>query len=177
MWDNSDFLHEGEPFRRRANGSSLTHHFNTLKQIISSNTHVLMSEQEASNLLDGKHLQVWNRMVQSATEYLISKNLSWLSVNEPVTGPNHWGWSRIVSDNFKAKLFYQLLMTRPPDHARNPNEQVWRDAGLTTFSSERFEKVYRNLNRLRCNLRVKYKELRVILIWSYLLHSTTSIRY
>merc|ERR1712184_196745 len=45
---------------------------------------------------------------------------------------------------------------------RNPNEQKWRDAGLTTYNSNRFDKVYRNLARLRCNLRVKYEELRII---------------
>ena len=53
-------------------------------------------------------------------------------------------------------------MTRPPGEPRNPNEQKWRDAGLTTYNSDRFDKIYRNLSRLRCNLRVKYEELRII---------------
>ena len=46
VWDNSDFLLEGKPFSRKANGSTLTHHFNTLNQFISTKTHVLMSEEE-----------------------------------------------------------------------------------------------------------------------------------
>ena len=55
---------------------------------ISSKTHVLMSEEGASNLLDGRHLQVRNRLAQSATRYLLSKDLTLLSLNEPATGPN-----------------------------------------------------------------------------------------
>ena len=54
------------------------------------------------------------------------------------------------------------MMARPPDQARNPNEEQWRKDGLTTFGPDRFEKIYRNFSKLRCSLRVKYEELRVI---------------
>ena len=30
-------------------------------------------------------------------------------------------------------------MARPPDQARNPNEERWRENGLTTFGSDRFD--------------------------------------
>ena len=162
VWDNLDFLHEGLPLSRRANSSELTQQFNTLNSFISKTTHVLMEEQEASQLMNGKHLQVWNSVVQSATTYLTSQNLTWYSLNDPEPGPHHWGWSRLVYENHKSKKYYDLLMTRPPGEPRNPNEQKWRDAGLTTYNSDRFDKVYRNLSRLRCNLRVKYEELRII---------------
>ena len=162
VWDNLDFLHEGLPFSRRGNSSELTQQFNTLNSFISKTTHVLMDEQEAIQLLNGKHLQVWNRVVQSATTFLTSQNLTWYSLNDPEPGPHHWGWSRLIYENHKSKKYYELLMTRPPGEPRNPNEQKWRDAGLTTYNSDRFDKVYRNLSRLRCNLRVKYEELRII---------------
>ena len=53
-------------------------------------------------------------------------------------------------------------MTRPPDNRRNPNEQSWRDSGLHTFGSERFDNLYRNISKLRCNLRVKYEDFRIL---------------
>ena len=53
-------------------------------------------------------------------------------------------------------------MTRPPDASRNPNEQKWRDSGLPTFTSERFNKLYRNISKLKCNLRVKYEDFRIL---------------
>ena len=53
-------------------------------------------------------------------------------------------------------------MTRPPDQERNPNEDKWRRDGLTTFGSDRFDRIYRNFSKLRCALRVKYEEMRVI---------------
>ena len=162
IWDNSDFLHEGKPLSKKGSGNELHKHFNTVISFISPKTHVLMSEEEASNLLEGKHLQGWRNAVSSTAQYLLLNNLSWLSLSEPVFGPMHMGWSRLVSENFKSKKYYNLLMTRPPDHPRNPNEKVWLNKGLTTFGPDRFDKIYRNLSKLRCNLRVKYEELRVI---------------
>ena len=95
-----------------------------------------MDEEEASHLLDGKHLEGWNRAVQASTDYLTSRNMSWLSLHEP-EHPQHCGWSRLVSENRKSKKYYNLLMSKPPgDQKRNPNEQKWRDAGLPTLNSD-----------------------------------------
>ena len=162
VWDNLDFLHEGLPFSRRANSSELTFRFNSLNDFISKETNVLMEAQEAARILKGKHLEVWNNVVQSATTFLTVNNLTWYSIGQPATGPHHWGWSRLALENNKSKKFYELLMTRPHGEPRNPNEQKWRDIGLTTYNSDRFDKVYRNLSRLRCDLRVKYEEHRII---------------
>jgi len=62
----------------------------------------------------------------------------------------------------KGRSVYKLLKQQPRDAPRNPNEQLWRDKGLTTYTSERFEKVYKNQSKLRCGLRIKYEELRII---------------
>merc|ERR1712120_94545 len=53
-------------------------------------------------------------------------------------------------------------MQKPPDAPRNPNEQKWRDKGLSTMTSERFEKIYRNQQKLKCGLRVKWEEFRIL---------------
>ena len=86
-----------------------------------------MSEEETSKLLKGKHLQGWRDMVRAPSVYLEVRNIPWFSLHEPVFGPTHMGWSRIVSENFKSRKFYNILMTRPPDHPRNPNEHRWRE--------------------------------------------------
>ena len=33
---------------------------------------------------------------------------------------------------------------------------------MATYNSDRFDKIYQNISRLRCGLRVKYEELRII---------------
>ena len=81
VWDNSDFLHEGRPLSRKANGSSLTHHFNTLNSFISPKSHVLMSGEEASKLLKGKHMQGWRDMVRATSVFLEARNIPWFSVH------------------------------------------------------------------------------------------------
>ena len=48
----------------------MTHHFNTLNLFISPVTNVLMTEAEASTILEGKHMQGWRNMVRSASIYL-----------------------------------------------------------------------------------------------------------
>ena len=53
-------------------------------------------------------------------------------------------------------------MQKAPDAPRNPNEQKWRDKGLSTMTSERFEKIYRNQQKLKCGLRVKWEEFRIL---------------
>ena len=162
IWDNADFLHEGKPLSRKGRGNKLHQQFNTVNSFISTKTNVLMSDEEASNLLGRAQFQGWKTAVSSTEHYLLMNNLSWLSLHEPVIGPKHMGWSRLVSENFKSRKFYNLLMTRPPDQPRNPNEKVWLKAGLTTHGPDRFDKIYRNHSKLRCNLRVKYEELRII---------------
>ena len=162
VWDNDDLLNEGLPFNRRSNSRSLTLNFNFIRDFVSTTTKVLMSEEEAKTLLGERLLPIWNRLVESITIYLTSNNLTWYSIDNAETGPNHWGWSRLVSDCHKAKKIYPLLMTRPGDQIRNSNEQVWTRAGLTTYNATRWDQLYQNQSKLRCGLRVKYEEFRIL---------------
>jgi len=162
VWDNMAFQQNGLPFSRKANAITLTRNFNCIKNFISPTTNVLMEEQEVRNSLKGSQLQVWNQMVASITNYLLSKDLTWYDIGNSGSGPQHWGWSRLVLENGKSRKFYSLLMKKPPEAPRNPNEQKWRDNGLTTMTSERFDKFYRRLGKLRCGLRVKWQEFRII---------------
>ena len=129
---------------------------------ISPKTNVLMEEEEAKELLGERLIPVWNNMVVSLTSFLTSQGLTWHSVDNSTIGPNHMGWSRVVSECFKAKKYYNILMTRPPDHPRNSNEKAWHSAGLTTYDAKRWNMLYNNLSKLRCDLRVKYEEFRIL---------------
>ena len=162
IWDNLDFQIEGKPLKRNFNNRIFTRSFNLISDFISPETKVLMSEKEVKALLGERLIPGWNRVVGSLTTYLTSKDLTWHSVDQSETGPKHLGWSRMVSECFKAKKFYSLLMTRPPDYPRNSSEKTWLDAGLTTYNQKRWDSLYRNQAKLRCGLRVKYEEFRIL---------------
>ena len=162
VWDNLSFQQNGLPFSRRSNTTMLTRNFNCIKDFISKTTNVLMGEHEVKSNLKGSQLQTWNQMVASITDYLTRNNLTWYDIGSSGSGPQHWGWSRLVLENSKSRKFYQLLMQKPNDAPRNPNEQKWREKGLTTMTSERFDKVYKNQSKLRCGLRTKWEEFRIL---------------
>ena len=162
IWDNLDFQFDGKPLKRNFNNRIFTRSFNLISDFISPETKVLMSEKEVKALLGERLIPGWNRVVGSLTTYLTSKDLTWHSVDQSETGPKHLGWSRMVSECFKAKKFYSLLMTRPPDYPRNSSEKTWLDAGLTTYNQKRWDSLYRNQAKLRCGLRVKYEEFRIL---------------
>ena len=162
IWDNLDFQFDGKPLKRNFNNRIFTRSFNLISDFISPETKVLMSEEEVKALLGERLIPGWNRVVGSLTTYLTSKDLTWHSVDQSETGPKHLGWSRMVSECFKAKKFYSLLMTRPPDYPRNSSEKAWLDAGLTTYNQKRWDSLYRNQAKLRCGLRVKYEEFRIL---------------
>ena len=121
-----------------------------------------MSEEEATALLGVRLIPIWNKLVESITAHLTSKNLTWYSIDKPATGPTHWGWSRLVVECHKARKFYPLLMTRPGNQIRNSTETAWSMSGLTYFNATRWDQLYQNQSNLRCALRVKWEEYRVL---------------
>ena len=66
---------------------------------------------------------------------------------------------RILLECQKSKHFYPLL--QPSSSSRNPNEQAYSNRGLN-LSESRWNKFYGNQGLLRCNLRVKYEEYRIL---------------
>ena len=56
----------------------------------------------------------------------------------------------------------QKKFTRPGDQIRNSNERAWTLAGLTTYNATRWDQLYKNQSNLRCSLRVKYEEFRIL---------------
>ena len=56
----------------------------------------------------------------------------------------------------------KILRASKQPKDRNWNERFWHLKGLTCYNPTRWDSVYRNQSRLRCNLRIKYEEWRII---------------
>ena len=162
IWDNNDYLQGGKPLSRKSSNSQLVKSFNTISDFISKQTNVLMSEEEATAIIGRAQIPTWNLIVERISTHLTQNGLTWYSIDRPVSGPNHWGWSRLVSETYKARKYYPLLSTPQGPRPRNSNERVWSNAGLTTYNATRWDNLYRNQSRLKCNLRVKYEEFRIL---------------
>ena len=75
----------------------------------------------------------------------------------------HFAWPSLSGKQRPKEInVYPLLMTRPGDQIRNSNEQGWTQAGLTTYNATRWDQLYQNQSKLRCGLRVKYEEFRIL---------------
>ena len=121
-----------------------------------------MTEEEATGFVGKENIGTWNEIVQSITKLLLKNNLTWHAVNHHDFGPNHIGWSRVVTESFKARKYYPLLSTNMHSKGRNSNELGWTLQGLDNYSVNRWDCLYRNQSKLRCNLRVKYEEFRIL---------------
>ena len=162
VWNRKDIvMANGKPFDRKTSSTSLVA-FTTFSAFISETTNVLMSREEAAEKLGEGNLGTWNELAESITAQLISRGLTWYSVNHPDPGPRHLGWSRIVTESYKARKYYTLLTASKHSKGRNSNEKGWVLKDLTNYSVTRWNSVYRNQGTLRCNLRVKYEEWRII---------------
>ena len=162
IWNTDDLLLEGKPFDRKLSSVQISQNLTTISSFLSENTHVLMSENEAAEKLGYGNIPQWNLMVSAITKYLTKLGLTWYSVDQPDYGPNHLGWSRMVIEANKAKKYYPLLLTNKGSTERNLNEKEWSNAGLNHYDAKRWDNIYRNLSRLKCNKRVKYEEWRIV---------------
>ena len=63
----------------------------------------------------------------------------------------------------KSREVYRLIQLDKHDgEPRNENEVKWsRKTEIQTMTDSRWDSVYRNMGRLRCNLRIKYEEWRI----------------
>ena len=78
----------------------------------------------------------------------LQKGLTWHSIIRPSPGPQHEGWSRLVSETWKARKYYQLLSAASAPQARNTNEGYWTSEGLTTYNATQWDNLWKNYTRL-----------------------------
>ena len=159
IWDTKDISEGGHPFKRKLQNPMFVRHFKFIRDFISPITHTLRAEDEVEGLVGKLNLPVWRKMAESITTYLLSLNVTWHSIEEPVIQPHLYGWVRLLLECQKSRQFYPLL--QPSSSSRNPNEQAYSNRGLN-LSESRWNKFYGNQGLLRCNLRVKYEEYRIL---------------
>ena len=159
IWGNSDYLVGGKPLSRKTCSPKLIRNFNKVSDFISPNTNVLLNEAEVTEIIGKENVPAWNQIAEKITNQLLQKGLTWHSIIRPAPGPQHEGWSRMVSETWKARKYYPLLSETK---ARNTNERYWTSEGLTTYNDKRWDNLWMNHARLRCNLRVKMEEWRIL---------------
>ena len=62
----------------------MVRNFKHVRDFISPITHTLLDEEEVEGLVGKLNLPVWRKMAESITAYLLSKNITWHSVEEPI---------------------------------------------------------------------------------------------
>ena len=73
-----------------------------------------MTEEEAAGFVGKENIGTWNEIVHAITILLLKNNLTWHAVNHHDFGPNHVGWSRVVTESYKARKYYPIEGVRHP---------------------------------------------------------------
>ena len=83
IWDRKDVLmSNGKPFDKKTARAQMLEF--TTSDLISAETNVLMSEEEAARKLNAESLVVWRELAGSITTLLTKSNLTWYHVTRPV---------------------------------------------------------------------------------------------
>ena len=162
IWGNNDYLLRGKPLSRKTCSPRLVRNLNNIQDFMSKTTNELLTEAEATRLLGRENVPLWNKITATITTQLTNQGKSWHSIDQSAPGPSHEGWSRMVLECPRAKNFYNLFSTAKASGDRNTNERYWINQGLTTYNNTRWDNLWKNFSKLRCNLRVKYEEYRVL---------------
>ena len=102
-------------------------------------------------------------ILSAITRYLIKTKQTWNDISKSVQGPHHHGWSRMLSGMKKSKDICRLVQFDKHEQGpRNENEARWSETtDIQTMTETRWDGVYRNLAKMKCNLRIRYQEWRI----------------
>ena len=102
-------------------------------------------------------------ILSAITRYLIKTKRTWDDISEGAQGPRHQGWSRMLSEMKKSKDICRLVQFDKHEQGpRNENEARWsQTTDIQTMTETRWNGVYRNLAKTKCNLRIRYEEWRI----------------
>ena len=102
-------------------------------------------------------------ILSSITRYLIKTKCTWNDICKSVQGPYHMGWSRMLCGMKKSKDIRRLIQFEKHELGpRNESEAKWKQiADLHTMTEKRWDNVYKNLSKVKCNLRIRYQEWRI----------------
>merc|ERR1712055_1082730 len=76
IWDNGDFIQsKGKSFSRKRSPPSFVEKFNTISDFLSGSSNILMTEEEAKEIVGQENIGLWNNLVGQITSFLTSLDL------------------------------------------------------------------------------------------------------
>ena len=73
IWDNGDFIQsKGKSFSRKRSPPSFVKKFNTISDFLSESSNILMTEEEAKEIVGQENIGLWNNLVGQITSFLTS---------------------------------------------------------------------------------------------------------
>ena len=167
IWGTSSFLNKaGVALDPKNYEPEVVATFRTVGEVVDTGLETGRSQEARARLADKlsvKSLGQFLELFTSINEYLMRSSKTFSDVTRHSQGPYHLGWSRLSSEISKSREACRLIQhEKHYNGERNENEEKWRAVnGIQTMTSLRWDKVYKNLSLMRCNLRIRYQEWRI----------------
>ena len=113
--------------------------------------------------LSNRGLAQLKEVISAIGEYMLKIRKTFNCITRNSHGPHHLGWSRLMSEIHRSRAAFQLIQdNKHRSETRNENEAKWKLVpACHTMTSKRWDRVYKNISSMRCNLRIKYEEWRI----------------
>ena len=160
LWGTPSFTDEaGNPLNPRNFEKEVVEAFKVVGDCIDNG----MANNETIHSLSEKGQGQFIDILSAITRHLIHTKRTWKDICKSPQGPYHTGWSRMLCGMKKSKDVCRLVQYEKHEQGpRNENEAKWNQlADFQTMSETRWDKVYKNLSKVKCNLRIKYQEWRI----------------
>ena len=161
LWGTSSFLNEaGDPLNTREFRPAVARLFRTVGDVVLKGE---VKEDKVKQLSSEIEIDQFKVLLGAIDCYLVKVKKTWLGITQSTHGPHHHGWSRLLTSLKRSREVYKLIQyDKHNGDTRNENEIKWlNETTIQTMSESRWEHVYKNLSRLKCNLRIKYEEWRI----------------
>ena len=113
--------------------------------------------------LSNRGLAQLKEVISAIGEYMLKIRKTFNCITRNSHGPHHLGWSRLMSEIHRSRAAFQLIQdNKHRSETRNENEAKWKLVpACHTMTPKRWDRVYKNISSMRCNLRIKYEEWRI----------------
>ena len=161
VWGTTNFTTEdGEPLNPRHFLQKVVENIKKVGDIYCGGE---VNMTQLNKLDPGRERAQFFQILDAISRYMVKIKTSLTEIKTCEIGPNHSGWSRILTGLKKSRDVYNLIQREKQGiTTRNENEAQWKaESSVPTMTEARWDSVYKNLSLLKCNLRVKYQEWRI----------------
>ena len=111
--------------------------------------------------LSNRGLAQLKEIISAIGEYMLKIRKTFTCITRNSHGPYHLGWSRLMSEIHNSRSAFQLIQHNK-HKSEMRNEAKWKLLpAVQTMTSLGWDRVYKNIRSMRCNLRIKYEEWRI----------------